>query len=196
MAESYQRDWQKDQQQQSRAHSSAYVDSSSRAHNGQNTAQRQQLRHLTRYSWLQKIFFALFVCSALATSAAAAGNTAAPTDGTVPVRGWNSWNTFRCVCSATATQTASGVVTVSKTACLCGCYLLFLCCPPCKYPERQTVACQLQRQLLLLQISTSINRCPCRTHCANLSRTSLLLQQSCVKLFSACCTAGATSMKP
>jgi hypothetical protein len=49
---------------------------------------------------LQRLLLVLLFCMAVATASAAAagGGTAVPTDGTVPVRGWNSWNSFRWGC--------------------------------------------------------------------------------------------------
>lgn len=52
--------------------------------------------HNFKYNWLWRFLLAVLLCTALAAAAAGAGSGAAVlTDGTVPVRGWNSWNTFR-----------------------------------------------------------------------------------------------------
>lgn len=61
--------------------------------------------HNFKYNWLWRFLLAVLLCTALAAAAAGAGSGAAVlTDGTVPVRGWNSWNTFRCHINETLIQ--------------------------------------------------------------------------------------------
>jgi hypothetical protein len=128
MAAAHQGNRQQHQQQQSRANSSAsVVDSSSTTHNGRHGATTATPTKGPRR--LQKGLLVLLLCSVAATSAAAAGATAVPTDGTVPVRGWNSWNTFRWVLQVTPVQQCMQHMKLVETAILQQWWMLLYCFP-------------------------------------------------------------------
>lgn len=68
--------------------------------------QQHYIKQNCKEDWLRRLLLAVLLCTALAAAAAAGagGGTAVLTDGTVPVRGWNSWNTFRCHINETLIQ--------------------------------------------------------------------------------------------